>query len=452
MAERSSNPARPGVERDALERDALERDALERDALERKVADLEAARVEAERALATLQRRCRLQERLLDSARRVASTLDATQVLTRICGEARQMLAAFGCAVYVLDPDHRLLMPVVSLEPPFERDVLAAPLRLDASLTGQAVLAGHAMIFNHAFDHPLAQQIPGTPDLLDERVIAAPFLAPGDGTGAICLSRTGDEFTYEDVQVVELLADYASLALRNARVHSDLQDEVDARKRAEEALRVSEVRHRTLIDRVPVGLYRTTPDGILLDANPALVALLGLADGESALGSRVTGFFADQEARGTEQRVLAERGEVVGYELRIRRGDGTVIIVEDSARAVYDEDGALLYYEGSLRDVTQEKQARAERESLIAQLQGALARERTLSGLLPICAWCGKVRDDEGYWKRLERYIAEHSLAQFTHGICPECAARLGGQSAPDGGGDTVESAPDAPGREPHED
>ena len=144
MAERSSNPARPGVERDALERDALERDALER-----KVADLEAARVEAERALATLQRRCRLQERLLDSARRVASTLDATQVLTRICGEARQMLAAFGCAVYVLDPDHRLLMPVVSLEPPFERDVLAAPLRLDASLTGQAVLAGQAGLIVH---------------------------------------------------------------------------------------------------------------------------------------------------------------------------------------------------------------------------------------------------------------------------------------------------------------
>lgn len=63
----------------------------------------------------------------------------------------------------------------------------------------------------------------------------------------------------------------------------------------------------------------------------------------------------------------------------------------------------------------------AEREQLITDLQETLQEVRTLSGLLPICAWCKKLRDDEGYWKSVEDYIGERTKAEFTHGICPEC-------------------------------
>jgi PAS domain S-box-containing protein len=394
------------------------------------LADLRRRLARCEERAAAAERRCWQQERLLSAAHRVASTLDPTEVLTRICAEARSILDAFGCAVYVLDPDRRLLLPVAAMEPPVERQVLATPLDLDRSLTGQAVLAGRGMIFNGAYCHPLGQTIPGTPEVPDERVIVAPFAAGDDTFGAICLSRTGQDFTRGDLAVVELLAEQAAMALRNARLHSTLQAEVEERKRAEEALRASEERLRTLFHRVPVALYRTSPDGRLVDVNPALLDLLGLPDRESALGCRATDFFPHHE-REVERAALATRGTVAGYPLRLRRSDGTVIAVEDTARAVYDGEGALLYYEGSLRDVTQELEARAEREGLIARLQEALARARTLSGLLPICAWCGKVRDDEGYWQRLERYIAEHSLAEFTHGICPECAARMGADAAP---------------------
>jgi AmiR/NasT family two-component response regulator len=62
---------------------------------------------------------------------------------------------------------------------------------------------------------------------------------------------------------------------------------------------------------------------------------------------------------------------------------------------------------------------------LNAELEAALAHVKTLSGLLPICASCNKIRDDEGYWQRVEVYIRDHSDADFTHGICPECAMRL---------------------------
>lgn len=66
-----------------------------------------------------------------------------------------------------------------------------------------------------------------------------------------------------------------------------------------------------------------------------------------------------------------------------------------------------------------------EREKLIGELRQALAKVKTLSGLLPICAACKKIRDDKGYWKQIESYIREHSDADFSHGICPDCAKRL---------------------------
>jgi hypothetical protein len=69
--------------------------------------------------------------------------------------------------------------------------------------------------------------------------------------------------------------------------------------------------------------------------------------------------------------------------------------------------------------------AEEEREKLIAELKDALASIKTLKGMLPICASCKKIRDDKGYWSQIEAYVHEHSEAEFTHAICPECARRL---------------------------
>jgi response regulator RpfG family c-di-GMP phosphodiesterase len=59
--------------------------------------------------------------------------------------------------------------------------------------------------------------------------------------------------------------------------------------------------------------------------------------------------------------------------------------------------------------------------SRVSELQEALSKVRRLSGLLPICAYCKRIRDDKDYWQQMEKYLAEHSDAQFSHGICPEC-------------------------------
>ena len=71
------------------------------------------------------------------------------------------------------------------------------------------------------------------------------------------------------------------------------------------------------------------------------------------------------------------------------------------------------------------QQQNKEKDELIARLQDALANVKKLSGLLPICSSCKKIRNDNGYWKQIEGYIAEHSEAVFTHGLCPDCVKKL---------------------------
>ena len=72
-------------------------------------------------------------------------------------------------------------------------------------------------------------------------------------------------------------------------------------------------------------------------------------------------------------------------------------------------------------DITRRKELEQERTELIATLQEALGKIKTLSGLLPICAGCKKIRDDQGYWNQIEVYLKSHSEVDFTHGMCPEC-------------------------------
>lgn len=71
------------------------------------------------------------------------------------------------------------------------------------------------------------------------------------------------------------------------------------------------------------------------------------------------------------------------------------------------------------------QQQNKEKDELIAKLQNALNKVKILSGLLPICSSCKKIRDDKGYWQQIESYVREHSEAQFTHGLCPDCLTKL---------------------------
>jgi hypothetical protein len=76
-------------------------------------------------------------------------------------------------------------------------------------------------------------------------------------------------------------------------------------------------------------------------------------------------------------------------------------------------------------EIEERRRAQADKDNLIIKLQDALTKVKTLSGLFPICSSCKKIRDDKGYWNQIESYIRDHSNAEFSHSICPDCAKKL---------------------------
>jgi len=83
----------------------------------------------------------------------------------------------------------------------------------------------------------------------------------------------------------------------------------------------------------------------------------------------------------------------------------------------------LIHNKENLEEMVQDRTVTL--EELNVELEDALCKVKTLSGLLPICAACKKIRDDQGYWNQIELFIRDHSFAEFSHGICPECARKL---------------------------
>lgn len=121
-------------------------------------------------------------------------------------------------------------------------------------------------------------------------------------------------------------------------------------------------------------------------------------------------------------------GEVPFYqnEHRVRCKDGSYKWILDRGKVVsWTAEGKPLRVVGTHSDITLRKEAEIERERLLLALQEANGKIKVLSGLLPICASCKRIRDEEGRWESLETFIEQHSSAAFSHGLCPVCTSRL---------------------------
>ena len=146
-------------------------------------------------------------------------------------------------------------------------------------------------------------------------------------------------------------------------------------KEKEDELKRSEERYRTLFDGVPVGLYRSAPDGRILDSNLAHTEMLGYPDRES-LPVNATDLYVDTEDRKRWQDLMERKDIVRDFEVQLRRPDGTIIWVVNHARAVRDADCRVLHLEGSLENITERKQAEEELAKYRDHLE-ELIEERT---------------------------------------------------------------------------
>lgn len=156
-----------------------------------------------------------------------------------------------------------------------------------------------------------------------------------------------------------------------------LKKEIAERRRAEAEL-------RAWFDNVPIGLYRTTRSGRIVDANPSLVRFLGFPDKDTLLATNAFGLYANAEDRKRWMALVEGEACLMGFEAQARRRDGKVIWVRNSARAVRDSEGRVLCYEGGLEDITALKQSEGEllasREQLrvlAGHLESVREEERT---------------------------------------------------------------------------
>jgi PAS domain S-box-containing protein len=204
---------------------------------------------------------------------------------------------------------------------------------------------------------------------------------------------------------------------------STIARNITEQKQTAQALRQSDEMLRSIFENSLDGVLLTAPDGRVFKANPAACRILGHT--EEAICRIARDGLVDQSD--IRMGMLLEERKGQGYakgELNFVRAGGAAFPVEISSAIFTDSKGeqktCIIF-----RDITRRKDMEEERNRLITELQESLSKVKKLSGLLPICASCKKIRDDKGYWQQIETYIHTHSEADFSHGICPECAKKF---------------------------
>jgi PAS domain S-box-containing protein len=204
--------------------------------------------------------------------------------------------------------------------------------------------------------------------------------------------------------------------------------DITEQKKAEEALRHERNLLRTLIDNLPDLIYVKDTECRKTIANLTDVHFMDQRSEEDVLGKTDFDFYPKEVAETfyADDRLVIETGQPVfnreEYALDKNEQKRWLLTAKLPLR---DEKGQIIGLVGIGRDITERKKAEAERERLISELKEALADVKLLSGLVPICANCKKIRDDQGYWTQIESYIQDRSDAKFSHSICPDCAAKL---------------------------
>lgn len=113
------------------------------------------------------------------------------------------------------------------------------------------------------------------------------------------------------------------------------------------------------------------------------------------------------------------------YEMKFITPSNKAVYLEIQEHPFYDEDGNLAGVDGIAKDITLIKRNAEERDKLLEHLQKSIEEIKTLRGIIPICSYCHNIRTTGGAWNQLEKYISDHSEAQFSHGICPKCLENI---------------------------
>ena len=196
-------------------------------------------------------------------------------------------------------------------------------------------------------------------------------------------------------------------------------------KKAEEEIRTQKQYFEALFRSSPGAIVSLDMKERIVNINPQFEKLFGHHI-KDIIGKKIDDMIVPQEFKkdAIDLTKLAHREMIAIREVKRMRKNGTLIDVSLGGAPIFvggKQTGVL----GIYTDISDRKRAEEERERIIQELQGALQRIKALSGLIPICAGCKKIRDDQGYWNDVELYIRKHSEAEFSHGLCNECMEKL---------------------------
>lgn len=217
-------------------------------------------------------------------------------------------------------------------------------------------------------------------------------------------------------------------------------EDITDRFLAENELKKSEKRFRSIFENASAGLYRRSPNGSILMANNQLLTYLVKIAPEE-----LKKFNPEEEQDIVDfknsifYRELEKNDKIIGFESSYKDLAGNLLYFSESAWLVKSDDNNIICIEGIIQDISDRKKAEnsvklyvellekeiEERNKVVAELQTALLEVKKLSGLLPICARCKSIRDDAGYWTQIEEYVSSYTDAQFSHGLCPKCTVEL---------------------------
>jgi PAS domain S-box-containing protein len=218
--------------------------------------------------------------------------------------------------------------------------------------------------------------------------------------------------------------------------------ELAFRRRAEAKLKETLLVQNAILGSADYGIVASDQEGTVQAFNPAAERLLGYSATE-VIGKATPMLWRDPlEVAERAENLSRKLGIPVRptFEVIVKKVQSDMIdegewtfIRKDGSRfpslfvvtPLADEAGNTVGYVGIFRDISEQKKSELEREELITELKKTLAHVKTLSGLIPICAWCKSVRSDTGYWQSVEQYVRKHSDASFSHGMCPSCAEKF---------------------------
>lgn len=187
-------------------------------------------------------------------------------------------------------------------------------------------------------------------------------------------------------------------------------------------LRESENLFSAILHSISDGVIATNQSDRVILINPSAESLTGWSTQEAIGQPLNTVYRCTAES---SPAISAKPDELQTQEATLKHRDGHLVPIRHRTASMIDSQGRTLGSVIVFDDITEQKRYEREREASIEKLQRALASIKTLSGLIPICANCKKIRTDSGYWMQVEQYVKEHSNADFTHSICPSCITEL---------------------------